>query len=591
MNNLEDFMICPITGQIYKDPVKAEDGYTYENKFIKQWFEGHNTSPMTSKIISNKLTTDCNMKSLVEQYLMILPNQRVNQYGYTVDYHLTKDVVINAFLTKQYNVLMDYRDIDILDNVTPDISIMESIAKIPFDIFVHVMKHTFIAQNKLTNLKTMVDFNGMGLIHYVALYGTTQMMNYLHDQNFNIEYFSKYEKLAPLHYACQRIGDQQMAGYLINELNVNKHTIGGSSLNDSTDPLYHAIVNKNTNIINMLWDSRLLCKKKYTYTESKPIHLMSQHIPGYVIDLIFKNENDEVIRCRNLHDNLLSRDAKNNNIMHYAFANNEMEDIIRWLDMIVDTLFNKTINSLLYQHGSMNKTPVRLLIDRYYNDADLMLRLINNNVNFFNDSAEDIDLFKLIRCTKNQTVINALIQSISMNKSMSTISGYHGYVAIHYLIKYHDMITIKLYFDSVGFENILTQNHDNLLIYTIRNRPEFLDCMIGFFKDTTESNNQSVQAIHEAVIHKINVDTVKNIVTRGADINTKTRYGKSPLHLAIEYQDADKIIQFIQTFINIIDTSVKDDHQMSYQDHVRRNKHKFDHAQEQEIMKYLVYGQ
>lgn len=45
----EDFQ-CPITCEIFRDPVVADDGMTYERDAILRWFQsGHRTSPKTGK--------------------------------------------------------------------------------------------------------------------------------------------------------------------------------------------------------------------------------------------------------------------------------------------------------------------------------------------------------------------------------------------------------------------------------------------------------------------------------------------------------------------------------------------------------------
>ena len=52
MDNIAAF-ICPITGEIFSDPVIASDGHTYERLAIQEWLGRHaSTSPMTREVIS-----------------------------------------------------------------------------------------------------------------------------------------------------------------------------------------------------------------------------------------------------------------------------------------------------------------------------------------------------------------------------------------------------------------------------------------------------------------------------------------------------------------------------------------------------------
>lgn len=64
-----DQLICPITGDIFFDPVMTSDGHTYERKAIESWFEKHRTSPVTNLILDNKnLIPNFVIKQLVKAF-------------------------------------------------------------------------------------------------------------------------------------------------------------------------------------------------------------------------------------------------------------------------------------------------------------------------------------------------------------------------------------------------------------------------------------------------------------------------------------------------------------------------------------------
>jgi hypothetical protein len=46
-------LVCPINGQVFRDPVVAADGYTYERKAIERWCAKHSQSPVTSQTLSH----------------------------------------------------------------------------------------------------------------------------------------------------------------------------------------------------------------------------------------------------------------------------------------------------------------------------------------------------------------------------------------------------------------------------------------------------------------------------------------------------------------------------------------------------------
>jgi chromosome segregation ATPase len=70
MENIEiDGFLCPITHEIFKDPVMTCDGITYERKAIEQWFQkGKVSSPMTGMPLpAPTLTPNVALKKVIEE--------------------------------------------------------------------------------------------------------------------------------------------------------------------------------------------------------------------------------------------------------------------------------------------------------------------------------------------------------------------------------------------------------------------------------------------------------------------------------------------------------------------------------------------
>jgi hypothetical protein len=60
---------CPITQEIMRDPVIAEDGHTYEKAVIEKWLEKSPTSPMTRQQLSSAmLIPNFALKQLIDQW-------------------------------------------------------------------------------------------------------------------------------------------------------------------------------------------------------------------------------------------------------------------------------------------------------------------------------------------------------------------------------------------------------------------------------------------------------------------------------------------------------------------------------------------
>ena len=62
-----DFL-CPLTSNVMVDPVKAEDGHSYERKEIEKWLKENTVSPQTRKPMGKKLTPDTKLKKAIEKY-------------------------------------------------------------------------------------------------------------------------------------------------------------------------------------------------------------------------------------------------------------------------------------------------------------------------------------------------------------------------------------------------------------------------------------------------------------------------------------------------------------------------------------------
>jgi hypothetical protein len=78
-NEIPDSFYCPISGEIFMDPVITADGHTYERKAIEMWFENHNTSPLTNVHLHSKdLIPNVTLKKLVTNYYESVKNQLNN---------------------------------------------------------------------------------------------------------------------------------------------------------------------------------------------------------------------------------------------------------------------------------------------------------------------------------------------------------------------------------------------------------------------------------------------------------------------------------------------------------------------------------
>lgn len=61
---------CPISKEIMLEPVVIRDGYTYEKKSIKEWFKYSNKSPITSKMVRNKIyLNNTSLRNMIREWI------------------------------------------------------------------------------------------------------------------------------------------------------------------------------------------------------------------------------------------------------------------------------------------------------------------------------------------------------------------------------------------------------------------------------------------------------------------------------------------------------------------------------------------
>ncbi|CAF1302099.1 unnamed protein product [Rotaria sordida] len=109
-----DDLTCPITLQIFRDPVIAADGRTYERAAIVQWITEHGTSPVTREPLDIKeLQADDYLRNLAAQ-------QRSSMMAYNNNRNFNNAVVQQQSSTISYN-----------NNINVDPAILTQIQHMP----------------------------------------------------------------------------------------------------------------------------------------------------------------------------------------------------------------------------------------------------------------------------------------------------------------------------------------------------------------------------------------------------------------------------------------------------------------------------
>lgn len=108
---------CPITHQLFCNPVMADDGHIYEKLAIEQWFKTTHgcRSPMTNSHISKNLKPIYPLKNLVDELIDENPNLKEDQYPPS-NYHEfedNKEEIVNLIKNRSFNELTKYINFDL----------------------------------------------------------------------------------------------------------------------------------------------------------------------------------------------------------------------------------------------------------------------------------------------------------------------------------------------------------------------------------------------------------------------------------------------------------------------------------------------
>lgn len=77
--------ICPISQQIFLEPVLCQDGQIYEKQMIQKWIEENPTSPITRQPITSQFIDCHELKYQIQQDLILHPEWRQQQFVKTIE--------------------------------------------------------------------------------------------------------------------------------------------------------------------------------------------------------------------------------------------------------------------------------------------------------------------------------------------------------------------------------------------------------------------------------------------------------------------------------------------------------------------------
>jgi hypothetical protein len=235
INNVINIITCPISLQIFYDPVIANDGHTYEKFVIVEWLKKKKISPITNEKINDNLVTSIMAKYLVDECFKIDPQLKKQQY--VISFECAIDDIMSR---KKYECLFNY------DNIGGQLMIDKNyLTKILCEckddkIIKHIIDSFdnlecsnnegwrpihFICNNSTPEMIKYIVNKGVNLecsdnkgwrpIHFICRYLVPEMIKYIIDKGVNLECYDN-EGWRPIHFIC-RYSVPKMIKYIIDK--------------------------------------------------------------------------------------------------------------------------------------------------------------------------------------------------------------------------------------------------------------------------------------------------------------------------------------------------------------------------------------
>jgi hypothetical protein len=302
---IKELIYCPISREIFLEPVLIQSGYTFEKEYIDKWFKNNNTCPLTRKIIDKQYYLNLVLKNIICDFLEKYPEYKNDQYklNINIDYDKINNADIDYLIL--YIELYKILNIDFI--------------KINENIFKNDKMMDIIIDNLNNNNNLECEnINKWRPIHLICNYSTENIINkilqiYL-DKNLDLEYENIY-KWRPIHFICcfstENMINKILDIYLEKNLDLECEDI------DKWKSIHYICCFSTENMINKILQIYLdknLNLECETNNKWKPIHFICRYSTENMINKIIniycqKNLaiDNKIIYYIELNDNIINK--------------------------------------------------------------------------------------------------------------------------------------------------------------------------------------------------------------------------------------------------------------------------------------------
>lgn len=202
---LED-LICPITKQIFLDPVMASDGKLYERQILEKWMNDYDCcSPLTKEDIKFYSSSTI-VKNMITYLLEMNPNLKEDQYELCMDHAFHRSKIIEIMEEGNYEDLKLYRNFSIEELYYN--GILKKFLKGCHDL----QTVSYLFNNRIDSFRTN---KGWKPVHYVSRWGNGQLIKQMTEaEDFDLDATTS-NGWKPIHFVA-RYGSIESLMYLVN---------------------------------------------------------------------------------------------------------------------------------------------------------------------------------------------------------------------------------------------------------------------------------------------------------------------------------------------------------------------------------------
>lgn len=473
---LDSFIYCPISQQIFLDPVTAEDGHVYERQEILKWFRNKSTSPITNEKIGKNLVPAYSIKNMVEGLITLRVELKSERYAGKIKFDQAIDEVVIAVKNGDEDKLRRCSDYSLDAMISKEnLSFMDLLAKNLYK----ANTIQYIVEN--SNGVYVKDFHGWQLIHYACKHSNLQLLKYLVNvKKIDVDSLTT-DGNFPLNIATV-YGSVYLVDYLLKN---------GAKYNRFYNyylPIHQAAKKNSFDKIKLFHDFG---------QELNPITSSEYFYSTYLFHIICGNCDRGAIDYmieRGVDLNIM--DTKKINALSFICRNSSEEDINYFVDRYIEKGVKK-VKKFCNPEG--HNCPLGIIYNRGM--INLYKKTVLKNIDI-GQSCSSL-MYKIIR-EKNEQLIRWIIDSLT-NDYLKNFRCYNGWTFLHCLIRYSDLKMIEHFLQKVtDFDlNSKNDNGETPLHFSVRysNSDTFL-YLLQKGSDPEIASNHGIKCLNLAITEK-----------------------------------------------------------------------------------------